>query len=356
MPTESMTPRERWQAVLDRKPPDRVPMDIWATGEAMAKLKRHLGVETRDEVCRKLRIDAPLNTGPRYAGPPPAEGEDIWGCRHRDVSYEGGVYSECVHNPLAAFESVDEIEASYRWPDPDWWDYSGIAAHVAEATRAEDRPIRAGGSEPFLTYCELRGQEQGYMDLVLNPEMVHYCLDKLFDLAYEQTRRIYEALPNKVMISYVAEDLGSQNDLLFSLAHIREFLLPRMKRMMDLVHSAGAYVFTHSDGSIRKVIPDLIEIGMDVLNPIQWRCAGMERDALKREFGETICFHGGMDNQQTLAFGTVEDVRQEVADNLRILGEGGGYIIAPCHNIQAVSPPENVVAMFEAGYELGWTV
>jgi uroporphyrinogen decarboxylase len=156
------------------------------------------------------------------------------------------------------------------------------------------------------------------------------------------------------MISYVAEDLGSQEGLLFSLEHIREFLLPRMKRMMDLVHEAGAFVFHHSDGAVRDIIPDMIEIGIDVLNPVQWRCRGMEREGLKRDFGDKLVFHGAVDNQYTLAFGSVEEVRQEVLDNLRIFGEGGGYILAPCHNIQAVSPPENIVAMYETAYENGW--
>ena len=126
-----------------------------------------------------------------------------------------------------------------------------------------------------------------------------------------------------------------------------------MKRIMDLVHSAGATVFTHSDGAVRPIIPDLIEIGMDVLNPIQWRCKGMEREGLKRDFGDRVIFHGGVDNQHTIPFGTVEEVRREVRDNLRILGEGGGYILAPCHNIQSVGPAENVVAMYEEGYACG---
>jgi uroporphyrinogen decarboxylase len=125
--------------------------------------------------------------------------------------------------------------------------------------------------------------------------------------------------------------------------------------MMDLAHEAGACVFHHTDGAARKILPDLIEAGIDVLNPIQWRCNGMEREGLNRDFGDKIVFHGGVDNQYTLAFGSVEEVRREVADDLRILGEGGGYILAPCHNIQAVSPPENIVAMYETGYELGWT-
>lgn len=192
------------------------------------------------------------------------------------------------------------------------------------------------------------------MDLALNPEIVHYCLDKLFDLAYKQTERIYAAIPGKVMISYVAEDMGSQETLMFSPKQIHEFLLPRMKRMIDLAHSAGVYVFHHSDGAVRRILPDMLAAGIDVLNPIQWRCKGMEREGLKRDFGEQLVFHGGVDNQYTLAFGSVAEVRQEVLDNLRILGAGGGYILAPCHNIQAVSPAENIVAMYETGYEYGW--
>ena len=99
----------------------------------------------------------------------------------------------------------------------------------------------------------------------------------------------------------------------------------------------------------------MIEAGIDLLNPIQWRCRGMEREQLKANFGDQIVFHGAVDNQYTLPFGTPEQVRQEVADNLRILGAGGGYILSPCHNIQPVTPPDNVLAMYEAGYELGWS-
>jgi len=226
-------------------------------------------------------------------------------------------------------------------------------AYVGEDGQ-EHRPIQGGGSEPFLIYGELRGLETAYMDLVLHPEIVHYCLDKLFDLAYESTRRLFETVPGKVLFSYVAEDLGSQEGLLISPAHVRTFLLPRMKRMMDLVHGAGAFVFHHSDGAVRPMIPEMIEAGIDLLNPIQWRCPGMEREALKRDFGAKIAFHGAMDNQRTLPFGAIRDVREEARDNLRILGAGGGYILAPCHNLQAVGPVENVVAMYETAYAEGW--
>jgi len=358
MPKETMTPKERWLAVLERKQPDRVPMDYWATGEASEKLVAHLGVGDLGEALKQLHVDTPLTLGGRYVGPEPPKGKDHWGVEHRSVDYGTGTYQEGVSSPLADFETPEEIEAGYTWPSPDWWDYS----HLPEAVeKAPERPVRAGGSEPFLTYKQLRGEAQAFMDLILNPEIVRYSLDKLYGLAYEGTRRIYETIPGKVNISYVAEDLGGQEDLMYSPDHIREFFFPWMRKMVDLVHEAGAYAFHHTDGAARKIIPGLIDVGMDVLNPVQWRCKGMEREGLKRDFGDKLVFHGAVDNQQTIPFGTVEDVRNEIRENLEILGGGvgadyaGGYIIAPCHNIQAVGPPENVVALYEAGYEMGWT-
>jgi len=352
MPKETMTPRERWLAVLTRQRPDRVPMDYWATAEATDKLCSYLNC-TFEEMLDRLHIDMPISVGARYVGPPPKEGEDIWGIRRCNVDYGSGTYSEVVNAPLAKFKSVEEIEANYTWPKPDLFDYS----HLPEVVKDnEHRPIRGGGSEPFLLYKALRGEEQAFIDLVENPDIVHYCLDKLFDLAYEDTLRIFETIPGQVMITYVAEDLGGQESLMYSPNQIREFLLPRMRRMAELTKQNGSFVFHHSDGAIRDIIPDLIQIvGIDVLNPVQWRCAGMDREGLKRDFGDKIVFHGGVDNQYTIPFGTVDEVRQEVADNLRILGAGGGYILAPCHNIQSVGPPENVVALYETGYELGWS-
>ena len=193
------------------------------------------------------------------------------------------------------------------------------------------------------------------IDLVDHPDMVHYCLDKMFDLAYQNTQRIFEAIPGKVFCTYVAEDMGSQKGLMFSPAHIREFLLPGMQHMIDLTHQAGAYVFHHNDGNVQRILPDLVALGIDILNPIQLLADGMDLTYLKNTYGERIVFHGAVDNQYTLPFGSVAEVRQEVLDNLNILGAGGGYILAPCHNIQPITPPENVVAMYETCREASWT-
>jgi uroporphyrinogen decarboxylase len=352
MPVDSMTPKERWLAVMRREKPDRLPMDYWATPEATANLLRHLGCADECELFARLHIDRLLQINPAYVGPPLREGCDMFGCRRAQVSYGYGTYDECVGHPLAEYDTIAEIQRHYTWPSADWFDYAALPAQVRGK---EQYPLRGGGSEPFLTYCELRGLQTAYKDLITRPDLVHYCLGKLFDLAYEHTRRIYEALPGQVLFSYVAEDLGSQESLLFSPKVIRAFFLPGMRRMVELAHQAGVYAFCHSDGAIRPIIPDLLSLGIDLLNPIQWRCRGMDRRGLKRELGPRVVFHGGLDNQQTLAFGSVADVRQEVLDNIEILGAGGGYILAPCHNLQAISPPENIIAMYETGYAGGWT-
>ncbi|MEM2561011.1 MAG: uroporphyrinogen decarboxylase family protein [Candidatus Bathyarchaeia archaeon] len=345
-----MTPRERWLAVLRRRKPDRVPMDYWGTPEVTEKLMNYLKCGSLRDLYERLHIDAVITVSPKYMGPPIPDDSDIYGCRYRNVNYGSGVYRECVYHPLAEYKSVYEIKKNYVWPTVDLFDYSAISDQIAGY---EDYPIQGGGSEPFLIYKNLRGQKQAYIDLIANPDIVHYCLDKLFEFCYENTKLIYEQLPGKIMLSYVAEDFGSQTGLLYSPSQIKEFFLPRMKRMIDLAHHHSVYVFFHSDGSIRKIIPDMIKAGIDILNPIQWRCKDMDREELKREFGDKVVFHGGMDNQQTLPFGSEEDVRREVRDNIRILGRGGGYILAPCHNIQPITPVRNILAMYDEGYKIG---
>jgi uroporphyrinogen decarboxylase len=345
-----MSPRERWQAVLGRRAPDRVPMDYWGTPETGENLCRHLGVADLEAALAALHVDRPVALEPVYVGPPVPPDADVFGIRYRDVSYGAGSYREAVTHPLASFGSAEEIDRGFGWPSPDWWDYGTIRDQVRGR---EHRPIRGGGSEPLLIYKRLRGEEQAFVDLVENPGIVHACLARLFDLAYENTRRILEQAAGHVLFSYVAEDLGGQDGLMYSPAQIREFLLPGMRRMIELVHGAGAFVFHHGDGSIRPILPELIAIGIDVLNPIQWRCRGMDRAELKRDFGASVVLHGGMDNQRTLPFGTCDEVRAEVAENLATLGAGGGYILAPCHNIQPITPVENIVAMYDEGYAPG---
>jgi uroporphyrinogen decarboxylase len=344
-----MTPRERWLAVVGRKPFDRIPMDYCGTGEMTAKLKAGLNCADEDALWLRLGVDRPHWVSAEYDDPRP-EGKrdsDIWGVKTRRVAYAGGTgaYDEVVDPPLAPLETVEEL-AKYPWPDPARWD----ASTVAERCKGLDKwAIQGGYFSVFYLYSNMRGVELSMEDLIASPEFAHAALERIFEIHYSFFEKTLKAAGGRIDFVEVTEDLGTQEAPLFSMATFREFIRPRMKQMMDLAHRYGARVMTHSDGAIRAFIPDLIEMGTDILNPIQWRCAGMEREGLKRDFGKDLVFHGGVDNQQTLPFGTVEDVRAEVRDNIRILGAGGGYILAPCHNVQVITPVENVVAMYEEG-------
>jgi uroporphyrinogen decarboxylase len=169
----------------------------------------------------------------------------------------------------------------------------------------------------------------------------------MFSYFFTLAERTFEAGKGRIGVTYIAEDLGGQTALLMSLPQIRKFFLPNQKKMADLARSHGIHVFYHTDGAVRSVIPDLLDItGIELLNPIQWRCPGMEREGLVRDFGDRLIFHGAMDNQQTLPFGSTGDVKKEVLENREIFG-GARWVCAPCHNLQPVTRTENIVTMYE---------
>ena len=346
-----MTSLERWQAVLNHEIPDRVPTDYWSTPEVLQRLLKELNCASDDDLWRKLNIDRLHNVGARYVGP---ERENIWHLKHRTISYGdgAGTYDEVIFHPLADAETIDDIEA-FDWPSPEWYDFSNIPTDVSRLHKA-GWPVHCGHYEPFLLYCSMRGMEKAFMDLLANPEFADAILTHSFDFYYTTMQRELEAAgEGNIAVSYIAEDLGTQSGLLMSEALVDRFLKPNMKKMIDLAHSFGSAAFHHSDGAVRPLIPGMIDIGIDVLNPIQWRCPGMEREGLKTEFGAKIAFHGAVDNQQTLPYGSVEDVVKEVKENIDIFGKNGGYILAPCHNIQPITSTEKIVVMYETAYEYG---
>ncbi len=344
----AMSPRERWLALLNGQKPDRVPTDYWATGEVTERLLRELGCADRDALYDRLHIDGVDFLGARHRR---GGFSGLWGVQTRRVEYATGAYDEVASHPLAEATTVEQVNA-YPWPDPDDHDWDDFRRQVGRLSG--HRAVRCGGSEPFNLYCKLRGLEQGLMDLLVEPEIARAILARIDDFHYRLNARMFELAEGKVDITYVAEDLGSQTSLLMSLEAIRTFLLPGQKRMADLARQHGIHVFYHTDGAARPAIPDLLDVtGIEVLNPIQWRCPGMEREGLVRDFGDRLIFHGAVDNQQTLPFGSVQDVREEVLDNLRIFAWPVRYICAPCHNLQPVSPTENIVAMYETVWENG---
>jgi uroporphyrinogen decarboxylase len=341
-----MTPRQRWLGLLAGGAVDRAATDYQATAEVTARLLGDLDCADEEALYRKLRIDRRKSVEPQWkmSRPLPDAEADCWGVRYRMVDYGPGTYREPVFHPLASATSVAEVHA-HRWPDPDDFDYSP----VTRAVEADDGyyPIHAGCYEPLLLYGQMRGLERALEDLALRPEIADTALGHIFDFHEEHHRRIFAAGKGRIDLTWVAEDLGTQTGPLMSLAMYRRFLLPNQIRMADLARSFGIHVMYHTDGAARIFLPDLIDrVGIEVLNPIQWRCPGMEREGLVADFGRQIIFHGSIDNQRTLAFGSVQDVVEEVRRSMEIY-RGARWICAPCHNIQPITPTANIVAIYE---------
>ncbi|HTS68794.1 MAG TPA: uroporphyrinogen decarboxylase family protein [Terriglobia bacterium] len=345
------TPRERWLALMEGKDPGQVVSDYWGTAEVTARLCQELGCVSERALWDRLGVDKLVLLGPTH----PLAKEDtwhiqslwsIWHVEVTNISYGDGLgsYEEAVTNPLAKAETAADVER-FDWPDPNLFDTAGMRA---KCEAWDGYPILGGCYEPFYLYCRLRGMEQALADLVGNPAVAEAALERIFYIHESVIRRSLEAARGLIDFIYVAEDLGTQSTLLMSPASFRRFLKPWMRKMAEMAHSLGVKVMHHDDGAIRPLLPELIEIGIDVLNPIQWRCAGMEREGLARDFGRALVFHGGVDNQFTLPFGSPDDVRQEVSENIRIFRQGRGYIVAPCHNLQPNTPTANILAMYEA--------
>jgi uroporphyrinogen decarboxylase len=331
--------------------PDRVPCDYWATSEVTCRLMRELGCAGERALWERLGVDKCIHLALVH----PAAREEswhiqslfsIWQVKTRKVTYGDGLgeYAEDAFHPLAKAETVSDV-VRFDWPDPALFDLSGMRA---QCEYWKDNPILGASSEPFYLYCRLRGMEQALQDLVCNPSIADAILEHIFEFDRTLIRRVLEEVGDMVDLVYVAEDLGTQESLLMSPRTFRRFLKPRMAGLIAMVHAHGVKVFHHDDGAIRPLLPELIEIGIDILNPVQWRCRGMEREGLARDFGRSVVFHGGIDNQLTLPFSTPADVRRQVQENIRILGAGKGYIVAPCHNIQANTPTANILALYDA--------
>jgi len=353
-----MTPRERIMAAINHKPVDRVPTDYWGTGEASAKLRKGLGVNNDFELFNLLGIDKIMGVWPAYIGPPsktPVLGEraDMWGIESKPVKYadgEGTYWEMCLH-PLEKYETIDEIEANYVWPKADWFDFTAIAE---QCKRNPDYAVDGGYTAPFFYYNNIRGLEQSLIDLASGDEIADYIIGKICDFFYEYHKRLYDAAGGGIDMTQLTDDFGTQAGLMISVDMFNRYFKDHYIKFAKLIKSYGIKIFHHDDGSIMPLIPTLEEIGVDIINPVQWHLPGMDIKELKCRFGKKICFHGGIDNQFVLPFGTKDDVRNEVAACIETLAsDGTGYILAPCHSIQCITPVENVVEMYKAARELG---
>jgi uroporphyrinogen decarboxylase len=349
-----MNHRERILAAVRHQPIDRVPTDMWATPEVTRKLCAHFGVDNTLDLYDQLGIDGIPGIAPPYIGPAPRNDGDTWenewGMGYRRQAYGTGEYGEQVRYPLAAATTVEEIEA-YAWPSPDWYDYSQLPRLAAQYP---GRAIQCGYTAVFYFHNQLRGLEQSLMDPLAQPEITRAIVQRLSDFFFEYHRRCFQAAAGLIDMTQVTDDWGSQHGLLCSPRVFRDFYQAATQRAIDQAKAHGLIVFHHDDGDMRPLLPTLVDMGIDILNPVQWRCGDWDLAQIKAQFGARICFHSAVDNQQTLPFGTPGDVRREVKWLIETLAcDRTGFILGPCHNLQPVTPIENIVAMYEAAREFG---
>ena len=341
-----MNPRERVLAVLNRQKPDRTPVDIWLVPELVQKFKLELEVDHELDIYRKLEVDKIVWLGVPYKGVllvNPNEHQEInhWGVKFEKIEASSKAeYGEVCYHPLLGMEDIAELE-TYPWPHPNDFDYQ--AAAIKAKTLAKDFVTLGPWISIFEVYCSMRSLEEALMDLIAEPEFLHAALDKIAWSQGEMLRRFLIEAEGAVDMVFLSDDLGSQSSQLMSMEAFNEFLYPRLKAWCDIAHTYGAKVFFHTDGACEPFISRLIEMGVDVLNPIQHICKGMDCKTLKEKYGKDLIFHGGVENQNVLPFGTVEEVVKETLACLNDLGPG--YIPCSCHFAQADTPVENIMAL-----------
>lgn len=380
-----MDARTRVRAALAHEVPDRIPFDLGGTRvtgihvRAYAGLREALGlpaVEVRvgDLTQQLAEVDADVlealgadvrglspRSGSGYRREMVDDGEHIayvdeWGVGRR-MPRDGGLYFDSYRPPLAG--EIDDV-AIEAFPWPDARDPARIAGMGEDARRIaleERRAVQVGSICGGLTegLFKLRGLEDGYMDLAAEPARARRIMERILEVKLAYWERVLPEVAGAVDVVGEADDLGGQERPLFSPRTYRELVKPLHRELFEFLHArTEAKVFFHSCGAIRELIPDLIEIGVDVLNPVQVSAAGMDTDELAREFGRDLVFWGGgVDTQRVLGSGVPAEVRADVLRHVMDLAPGGGFVFAAVHNIQANVPPENVLAMRMALDEAG---
>lgn len=383
-----ITPRQRVSAALRHETPDRVPVDFLATPEVWETLEKHFQPDVsiidsgefftkeREAILRLLHVDCRMVSYDMFCAPPTktlrsgaqvswwdalarstpnrmwrqnlqdGTSLDIWGHHLHSVANETGRYEEFVSWPLRTAKSLNDLR-QYPWPEPDWWDFSCLGEAIQKIDPQHQHSLRFRAGSVFENAWQLRGMEDFLMDMAVSPDIPDYIMNRLTEVLVENTRRVLELAGEKIDIVYFYDDVGAQNGLMISKSMWRRFIKPFHQRLIDTARSAGKHVMYHCDGAIAALIPELIEMGIDILNPVQPTAKDMAPERLKTDFGHHLSFHGGIDIVETLPHGSPEQVQREASERVRVLGAGGGYILASSHHIQSDTPLANVLAMYD---------
>lgn len=340
-----MTSKQRVLETFEHREPDRVPLWYGAAEGLTSRLIERCAVADEEALMQRLHIDF-RRVRERYVGPD-AGRRNFWG-----VDRGGSYYGQPLSHPLAGVETVEQVEAYDRWPSVDWFSFDGLREQC-EAWR-EYAIIGGPWVVVFTDATELVGMAEFFEKMYTHPEAMHAVVRKVSDFYYELATRFFEQVGDLLDIFFFGDDMGSQQGLMISPDKWREFCKPGITRFLDLGRQVGLKTMFHSCGAVREIIPDLCELGLDALNPVQVRAKGMALRGLKTEFGNDLAFHGCLDHQRTLALGSEDDVRAEVRRVIEVMAPGGGFCLAPSHDLMLDEfPAANVVAMYDEAYEYG---
>jgi uroporphyrinogen decarboxylase len=343
------TSKQRVLAAVEHRTTDRVAITFDAEVEVYDALHQHLGTTTKEQLFDRLNCDTWMVLPGNYTYPETEQGKTTknatWGYTVEVTPYSGGAYDELVYSPLAESDSPADIDR-HPWPGDDALDFSGFPAETA--AHSDRAIIGAATHGPYFTATFLRGLEKLMMDFAVRPAYAERLIGTIAERALFFTAKMLSEYGDGIDIVYMADDYCSHRGPLFSPAAFKRFVVPYLRRFVDLAHKHGKVFLLHVCGAVRPLLPMICDCGVDMLEPIQTRAAGMEPEGLKQDFGRDLCFYGGMDLQQVLCKGTARQVADEARHLIDVLGEGGGYVFGPGHTyIQIDAPLPNILAMYK---------
>jgi uroporphyrinogen decarboxylase len=379
-----MKPRERVTLALNHQEPDRIPIDLGGSicssihKNAYIDLKKHLGMELGEiqmvdyvqqlpyldeTLLERFGVDFRMVQLPSATAPGleiSGEGDyyafiDRWGSKLH-MPKDGGLYFDWVDFPIkeASLEALD----AYAWPTPDPPEYNAQLRDQAKYLYENTDYALVGsaviGGGIFEQPARTMGLENFFIALVTEPEFADRMMGRITEIYIESCQNYLEQVGEYLQVFTYWDDVCGQDGWLIAPDLYRRVIKPKQRRLLEAIKShTDAKVYYHCCGAAFELIPDLIDLGFDILNPVQVSARGMDTKRLKQEYGQDITFWGGVDTQRVLPFGTPEDVRDEAKRRIDDLAPGGGFVFAAVHNIQAFVPAENIVTMFETALEHG---
>ncbi len=353
-----MNSKERVRITMAHEEADRIPINFRATDQIVQRLSKsfcsdYFGILNYYQV--DFREVIPPYVGPVFEKTSDGSEMDMWGVGRKELVTDTGRDVMISVNPLRDAQTPEDVK-NHSWPKADWFDFSQIKRMCRDfreyAISTPGLHIEGyHGVFHILTY--LFGMEKAMLDLVVNPEPLKVAIREIMDFFKSYYERLFEAGEGNIDFLFYKDDFGAQNNLLISKEMFREFFFPNIKDLSDLAASYGGKIILHSCGSIMKLIPDFVEAGAAVLDPIQVTAKDMDIKELKSRFGDALVFHGGIDVQRLMPFGSPMEIRETTKATIEVLGKGGGYFFSPSHRFQPDTPIENIKALYDAVFEYG---